>query len=165
MHTGPQSIRVGILTQRILPHFRHLGLVLLLRDERAELRAAQVGSGAPVIQAKPNLAPHIGRGLEAQRANEAQVDVDDVAGIFGIEVEKEVLAKGFGEGEAGGVDKRCFRSKPALGAADGEWCAAEVGVECPSKAVNDMSLRHVSKSTRRPCCCRLSGYYPLNGRA
>ena len=93
------------------------------------------------------------------------MDVDDVAWIFGIEVEEEMLAKGFGEGEWGGVDKRCFRGKPALGAAHGERGSAEVRIECAGKAVNDVSLRHVRKSTRGLCCCRLSGYYPLNGRA
>ena len=93
------------------------------------------------------------------------MDVDDVARVIRIEVEKEVLAKGFGEGEQGVVDKRCLRSEPALGAAHGERCSAEVCIECAGKAVNNVSLRHVRKSTRGLCCCRLSGYYPLNGRA
>ena len=93
------------------------------------------------------------------------MDVDDVAWVFGIEVEEEVLAKGFGEGERGAADKRGLRSEPALGAAHGQRIVTEIRIECPGKAVNNVSLRHVRKSTRGLCCCRLSGYYPLNGRA
>ena len=93
------------------------------------------------------------------------MDVDNVARVICIEVEKEVLAKGFGEGEARVVDKRGLRSEPTLGAAHGQRLVTEIRIECPSKAVNNVSLRHVRKSTRGLCCCRLSGYYPLNGRA
>lgn len=99
MHAGPQRIRVGICAERILAHLRHLGLVFLLRNERAELRAAQVRGHRSVIDAQPDLPPHISGRLKAQGPNEPQMDVNHVARVIRIEVEEEVLAKGFGEGE------------------------------------------------------------------
>ena len=99
MHAGPQRIRVGVCAERILAHLRHLGLVFLLRNERAELRAAQVRGHRSVIDAQPDLPPHISGRLKAQGPNEPQMDVNHVARVIRIEVEEEVLAKGFGEGE------------------------------------------------------------------
>lgn len=93
------------------------------------------------------------------------MDIDDVARVIRIEVEEKMLAKGFGEGEGGAADKRCLRSEPALGAAHGQRLVTEIRIKSAGKAVNNVSLRHVRKSTRGLCCCRLSGYYPLNGRA
>ena len=85
------------------------------------------------------------------------MDVDNVARVIRIEVEKEVLAKGFGEGEGRGVDKHGLRSEPALGAAHGQRLVTEIRIQCAGKAVNNVSLRHVRKSTRGLCCVDFPG--------
>ena len=79
------------------------------------------------------------------------MDVDDVVRIRGVEVDKEMLAKGLGKGDTGAADQRGLRGEPTLRAAHGQGAAAEVGIERAGEAVNDMSLRHREKFTRPWC--------------
>ena len=94
-----ERVRRGRLHNRIEARPGDDRVDLIVGEQLAELRSAQVSGNRTVGDVETDLAPVVLGGLETQRADQAQVNVDHVLDVGRVEVDEQVLAVGGGAGE------------------------------------------------------------------